>query len=213
MSVIIDLKEERKTAGELQHQILKDQTKYNPVEAGMSFTQEIVDELGKCIDKHNKIFNEDEYFLVMQLAGDPLLVTVIRRKFYADLYLPDPRPRQSVFLYSKKQQRVIKFLWALPDVEAMEVLTEMGSNVHPAYQRMQVWCKAFYAGSFWTTIRKENGISHLSKSEYLNTHRAELIEASGKEVEVLRPDTFDFSKVMVHKVIDSQKPLLDKAIL
>lgn len=197
-------KAKRKTAGELAKQAIEDQTVYDSLEVGTALTEDTAKQLQICVENHDPIFLEDEYFVVMQFAGDPLLKNMLRRKFYADLYLPDPRPRQTVFLYSKVQQKFLKRLWVLPDVDAMEILCQM-TSVNPKYRTMQVWSQWFYAGTFWQNIRAQHDIKHLSKTEYLETHRTELAEASGKQVEVLLPDAFDFSKVSVEKVIDANK--------
>lgn len=200
----------RKTAGELSRQADLDQTVYDSLEAGYALTEDIAKQLEECVRKHDPIFNEDEYCVVMQLASDPLLKNVMRRKFYGDLYLPDPRPRQTVFLWSKAKQQFICRLWCLPDVISMETLYEI-TNVSPRYRLMKAWSEAFYNGVFWQTIREQHNIKHLSKSEYLNAHRAELIKAAGNKVEVLRPDPFDFSKIAVEKVIDKNKPFFNQS--
>lgn len=197
-----------KTAGEYSLQASQDQTIYDSLEAGHALTEDMAEQLSQCVQVHDDIFNEPEYFVVMQLASDPLLHNVMRRKFYGDIYLPDPRPRQTVFLWSKTQQKFLKRLWVLPDVVAMETLYEI-TNVDPAYLSMKKWSEAFYNGNFWNTIRAQHGISHLSKSEYLNVHRAEIIKAAGNKIEVLRPNPFDFSKVAVQKVIDKFEPILN----
>jgi hypothetical protein len=197
-----------KTAGELAVKANQDQTVYDSIEVGHALTEDVLEELQKVVQKHDLLFGEDEYFVVIQLAGDPLLATLMRRKFYAYLYMPDPRPRQTVFLYSKAKQRFLKRLWVLPDVISMETFCEI-TNVAPKYQTMQNWSKAFYAGKFWELIRQEAGISHLSKSEYLEANRAKLVEATGNKVEVLGTDAFDFSKVAIQKVIDPYKPVFN----
>lgn len=199
----------RETAGELSRKADLDQTVYDSLEAGYALTEDIAKELEQVVIKHDRIFNEPEYFVVMQLASDPLIKNVMRRKFYGDLYLPDPRPRQTVFLWSKVKQQFICRLWCLPDVISMETLYEI-TNVSPRFKLMKMWSEAFYNGNFWETIRAQHNIKHLSKSEYLNANRTKLAQAAGNKVVVLRPDTFDFSKIAVEKVINKDEPLFQK---
>jgi hypothetical protein len=127
----------------------------------------------------------------------------MRRKFYAWPYLPSPRPNQTVFLYSKKQDKIVKRLWILPNAATMAELSEL-NYVHPKYQTMQAWSIAFFKGTFWEYIRFEHQIDMLSEKEYLNANREKLIKAGCKEVNLDFSDPFDFSKITVDQIVDTQ---------
>lgn len=188
------------TAGSMCLKAHRDTTKIDPIEIGYVLTEKVAQELAECVRKHDPIFNEDEYCVVRILAGDPLLANLKRIKYYGYLYLPSPRPNQSVFLWSKKQQRFLKRLWTLPNAWTMAQLSYY--DIAPAgFQEMKLWSDAFFAKRFWPFIRKYHNIDMLSEIEYLKTHREELIKAGCKDSKSFSSEPFDFSKVMTEKVI------------
>lgn len=210
--------EKRKTAGELTLKAAADQTKYDSLEIGHALVEDnsIANGLIECALRHRSIFDEDEYCVGYVIASDPLIKGVMRRKFYATLYLPSPRPEQAIFLYNKALDRITKRLWVLPaaysqnpDAWTMEKLY-LSPTVPKGYESMKRWTIAFYDGVFWPEIRKEHGITLLSEHEYLNRNREKLIEASPKQVRPDGPEAFDFSKVTVKKVVDPNNIILDK---
>ncbi len=202
------MKEPRhRTAGEIANQALSDNTVYDALEVGYALTEDIAKELQACVEKHDPIFDMPEYCVVILIGGDPLIKNLMRRKFYAWPYMPQPRPNQTVFLYNKAKQQFVKRLWVLPNAMAMETLYETHSVV-PRYKSMKAWSHAFYDGCFWTYIRKEHGIDMLSEKEYLNANRKELIKAGCKEPDAHFPDPFDFSKIHAYKVINSDNSII-----
>jgi len=198
----------RKTAGEQSLKASGDSTKYDSLEVGYALTDDIVSCLDECIYTHNKIFDMDEYCVVMVIAGDPLLKNVMRRKFYGYPYLPSPRPNQTVFMYSKLQHKITKRLWVLPHVLAMETLYET-PTVSAQFRNMKAWSHAFYDGCFWDFIRKQHEIFMLSESEYLEVNREELVKARGEKIEPIGTDAFDFSKIAVNKIVHPYTPVFD----
>ncbi len=213
----------RKTAGEQSLIAASDTTRYDPLEVGEALTNDILKNVWECIDAHHSKINELEFCIIMVRAKDPLIKGVMRKKFYAWPFLPKPRPEQLVFHYSKSTDD-IKRLWSLPSAKVMAVVSEM-TNIAPQWKQTKSWCDAFYSGfrydkkkkawvnhhpeHFYDFIRFSNNIFLESESEFLNTHRAELINAGCNEVKSNLADPFDFSKVAVHKVIDKNKPILD----
>ena len=186
----------RPTAGELSLKAKADRTKYDMLEVAHALTDDIAQQLQICAQTHSKIFDEDEFFLVLVIAGDPLIHGVRRHKYTAFPYMPKPRPQQTVFLFNKKTQSC-KRLWSLPDAKTMAIVSEM-PYVAPQWQSTKFWCDCFFEGKFFDRIREQHNIDHLSESEYLNLHRAELIKAGCNEMEGFVADPFDFSKVSVH---------------
>lgn len=197
------------TAGELSLKAAKDESSYDSLEIGHDLTNDVAKELQICVERHNPIFDEEKYFVGYVLAGDPLLKNILRRKFFAMLYMPSPRPNQAVFLYNKVFNRFEKRLWVLPNAATMAELSEMPS-VSPQYQTMKEWSDAFFDGSFWTLIRKQSGNDLLSEIEYLKLNRDKLIKAGCKEVKSLAPEPFDFSKIAIDKIVDTKKATLQK---
>ena len=195
----------RKTAGELANQALQDKTRYDSLEVGHALTDDVATQLQICIERHMNIIDEPEFCVVMILADDPLIKGVLRRKFYAWPYLPKPRPRQSVFLYRKGSDSIIR-LWVLPDALSMATASEM-NDVSPQWRTMKGWSDAFFDGQFFEHIRHQHGINMLSEGEYLNANREKLIQAGCKEVETVPTESFDFSKIAVKHIVDTNTAL------
>lgn len=193
----------RKTAGELSQQSLADKTKYDALEVGHAMSDDIEKHLYDSVQRHKHIIDENEFCVVMLISKDPLIKNLIRRKFYCWPYLPKPRPNQAVFLYNKPLDRIVKRLWVLPSDMVMAELAGTNIIVHKKYEKMQAWSVAFFKGTFWEYIRHEHGIDMLSEHEYFLKHRQELIEAGCKIPGPGDTDPFDFSKIMIEKIVDT----------
>jgi hypothetical protein len=198
----------RKTAGELAIKAASDSTKYDSLEVGHSLTEDIAKELMICAHRHIKIFDEQEYCVGYVIATDPLIKGVMRRKFFAMLYLPSPRPNQAVFLYNKIKDQFTKRLWVLPNPITMAELSEM-PLVSKQWKTMKEWCDAFFSGRFWLFIRKQHGINMLSEIEYLNANREKLIKAGCQEIKAPISEPFDFSKISINQIIDTQTAVIN----
>lgn len=133
----------RKTAGELSLKASSDTTKYDYLEVGHALTDDIGKELMLCAQRHNKIFDEQEFCVGYVIASDPLIKNVMRRKFFAMLYLPSPRPNQAVFLYNKTKDQFTKRLWVLPAADVMSLLSEK-TIVNKEFITMKAWSDAFF---------------------------------------------------------------------
>lgn len=208
----------RTTAGELSLKASRDCNKYDALEVGYALTEDIQKQLELCIQKHNSIFDEDQYCVGWVLASDPMLKNVMRRKFFAFLYLPKPRPNQCIFLYDKRRNMIIKRLWTLPNAVTMAELSEI-STPDPRYAEMKFWCDAFFKGwkyrkkdnaminqnpsHFFDVIRKQHGISMLSEKEYLNANRERLVKSCSNDTESLIPNSFDITEVAKKQVVNS----------
>ena len=193
----------RKTAGELSKKALSDTTKYDALEVGHAMADDIGDHLYEAARKYHDMIDEKEYCVVMVVAKDPLIKNVIRRKFYCWPYLPSPRPNQAVFLYNKSLQRITKRLWVLPSDMVMAELSSV-AVVDKRYKTMQAWAVAFFQGKFWEYIRYEHDINMPSEREYFLQHREELIKAGCKIPDSSYSEPFDFSKIAIEKIVDTQ---------
>jgi hypothetical protein len=194
----------RQTAGELSKKALSDTTKYDAREIGHAMADDIDVQLYESIEKYKHIIQENEFCVVMIIAKDPLIKNLIRRKFYCWPYLPKPRPNQAVFLYNKQLDIITKRLWVLPSDMVMAELAGTNIVVHKRYQTMQAWSVAFFKGTFWEYIRYEHGINMLSEHEYFLQHREELIKAGCKLPDSNFSEPFDFSKIAIEKIVDTQ---------
>lgn len=202
----------RKTAGELALKAQSDRTLYDSLEVAYALTQDIAKELMICAQRHCSIFDEDEFCVGYVIASDPLIAGIMRRKFFAFLYLPSPRPSQSVFLFNKRLQQFTKRLWTLPNPMTMAELSEM-HWVHPSWLNMKRWCDAFFDLKFWPYIRKQHDIKMLSEIEYLNANREELIKSGCKQVDASFSEPFDFSKISIKHIVDTNTAIGNESIL
>jgi hypothetical protein len=198
----------RQTAGELSKKALADKTKYDALEVGHAMADDIEEQLYHCIQNHKSIINENEFCVVMVIAKDPLIKNAIRRKFYCWPYLPKPRPNQAVFLYDKRLDKITKRLWVLPSDIVMAELAGTNVIVHKRYETMQAWSVAFFKGTFWEYIRHEHNINMLSEREYFLQHREELIQAGCKLPDASFSEPFDFSKIHIKQMVDTQTAIV-----
>lgn len=194
----------RKTAGELSHKAQTNLTDYNCLEIGHAITDDITEEMRECRTIYNKIYDEEEYCIVRISATDCLISNAKRYKYYAWLYLPSPRPDQTVFLYNKTKDMFVKRLWTLPSAARMAQLASTNTIVPKLYQDMQAWSVAFYKGTFWEYIRYQHNIDMLSEREYFLAHREELIKAGCQVPNSSTTNPFDFSKISIEKIVDTQ---------
>jgi len=200
---------QRISAGELSRKALSDTTKYNPIELGHHLASDIGKHLRESIEKHKPIFDEPEFCVVMVIASDPLIKNLVRRKFYCWPYLPKPRPNQSVFLYNRAKDDIVKRLWVLPHALRMATLASTNCIVDKEDETMQAWSVAFFKGRFWEFIRHMHDIDMPSEQEYFLTHRKELIKAGCQIPNANSSEPFDFSKIAVEKVIDTKEASID----
>ncbi len=200
----------RIAAGELSAKAQKDSTDYNALELGHAITDTILEELRACREIYNKIFDEEEYCIVRVIADDCLISTLKRYKYYGWLYLPSPRPDQTVFLYNKSLDMFTKHLWSLPSPERMAQLATTSCIVPKSYEQMQAWSVAFFKGTFWEFIRHQHKIDMLSEHEFFLAHRDELIKAGCKVPNAGYTEAFDFSKVQIEKIIDTQAAVINE---
>lgn len=196
------------TVGSLSLKARFDNTKVDPLDVGYAVNEGVDEQIQECIRIYNKKIDEDEFCICIVLASDPLIKGVVRRKFYAWPYLPSPRPSQAVLLYNKAKDQLVKRLWVLPNAGVMEKLY-LATHVPDKYQLMKQWSMAFYDGKFWDFIRYQHDIKMLSEIEYLDANREKLIQAGCQHIQVPTAQPFDFSKIKVDQVINSNKSTLD----
>lgn len=196
----------RITAGQLAQKALSDNTKYDALEVGHAMSDDIEKHLYEAVKKYHDMIDEPEFCVVMVVAKDPLIKNLIRRKFYCWPYLPSPRPNQAVLLYNKKLGKITKRLWVLPSDIVMAELASL-AIVDKRYKTMQAWSIAFFEGKFWEYIRYEHGINMLSEHEYFLKHREELLKAGCKIPDSNATEPFDFSKIHIEKIVDTQQAI------
>lgn len=228
--------EPRKTAGEISRNLKKDTTKYDALEVGHAIADSTEAKLRESIERHKNIIMEDEFCVIMLIGKDPLHTNRVSRKFYCWPYLPKPRPNQSVFFYNKPLDAITKRLWVLPSDMVMAELHSL-SHVDKRYQTMKEWSDAFYHGwkyfkykdfgmhldggyfvnttpsYFWDYIRKQSDITMLSEHEYLLANKAQLEHACGDHISTDDTDAFDFSKVYIKNVVDTEDISFNKDIV
>lgn len=195
-------------ASDLAAKAAQDTTKYKAMEVAHAWVEDLYEELMKSVAIYKDKIDQDDFCVIYVVAGDPLLPTLKRRKFYCWPYLPSPRPNQTVFLYNKKADRIIKRLWTLPIAETMAELATPGFVVDKPYELMQAWARAFYKGTFWQFIRRQHDIKMLSQEEFDELNKAELVKAGLESVEPSASESFDFSKITAGQVEHSGNAFL-----
>lgn len=202
---------ERITAGAASLKAASDLSTYDPLELGYAMSEDVANQLKICAEKHEKIFDEEEFCLVLVRASDCLIQGVMRQKFYAYLYLPQPRPEQSVYLYNKRTKQCRR-LWSLPNAKNMAILSETPS-VRDEWRATKYWCDAFFSGKFFERIRSLYGIKMPSEAEFLKANREKLIKSGCKQVKRRGADALDLGDVQSDKIVGSIKPSSEERVL
>ena len=210
-------RKQRMTAGELSKKAMADTSKYNAIDVGHAMADDIGKHLDECIQTHLNYPGEasdfpfrqlDQFAVVMVIAKDNLIKNVIRRKFYCCPFLPSPRPNQAVFLYTRCSGKIVKRLWVLPSDMVMAELASL-AVVDKRYKTMQAWSVAFFEGKFFEYVRYESGTTMVSQQEYISQHREELVQAGCKLLDSNYTNPFDFDKISIEKIIDTQESLIN----
>lgn len=192
---------DKPTAGSLCLKASGDSHIYDPLEIAYGMTDKVMQGITECIEAHEKILGEEEFFVILQRASDPVLKNVIRQKFYADIFLPEPRPEQMVCLYKKKDSSVIR-LWSLPNAKVMAVISEM-NWVDERWEKTKFWCDAFYSGRFFDLIREQYHFTHQTKKEFLNSNREKFVHSCGDDLNTSISESRDGSEIGMNEVISS----------
>ena len=193
----------RKTAGELANKALSDTTKYDARDVALAVCDDIEEQLYLAAKNYDDKIDEKQFCIVRVIAEDNLIKNLKRYKYYCWPWLPSPRPNQSVFLYDKAKQKIIKRLWVLPNALTMAELATSDLIVHKRYQTMKDWSVAFFKGTFWEFIRYQHDIDMLSQQEYFALHSKELVNPEPDQVDSFIPESFDFSKIKCGDVLDT----------
>ena len=187
-------------ASELAYKAAQDSTVYKAREVAEAWSEGLITQLLESAQLYEDKIDQNEFCIVYVIAGDPLLPTLRRRKFYCWPYLPSPRPDQGVFLYNKSLQRITKRLWILPNAMSMAELAQPGLVADKNYKSMQRWSKSFFKGTFWQDIRREHDIKMLSQEEFDELNKAELVKRGLENPDADTPQPFDFSKITAGQV-------------
>jgi len=186
----------KKTAGECSLQAKADTSRIDPLEIGHAFFEDFSKGLQEAIEAGCKMFDENDFVIIYVTAGDCLIDNLRRQKFAPYLFLPKPRPDQSVWYYRKSDGHLQR-LWSLPDAKVMATISTMEA-VHPKWMQTKIWCDAFFNKNFHEVIRQETGITLETEAEYLETHREELLQASAKDIDPSSSEPFYYSKVLAN---------------
>lgn len=209
-------KRKNKMAGELYREATADSTRYDPLEVGYALSESVLAEVWKCIDAHENVLDTPEFCVVLLMADDNILRNAKRVKYYAWPFLPEPRPRQTVFHYRRSTGDICR-LWSIPTAAVMATMSSM-PMVAKRWQETKWWCDIFFqwAGdvyrksdifSFYRHIRSKEGITLLSEKEHVASLRGaadKRSDASQDQIEALFPEAFDAFEAFKTKVIDPE---------
>jgi hypothetical protein len=179
------------------------------LEVAHAVCETTIEDLRECATIHNPIFDMDEYYIVLVLVKDSMDDKLTRRKFYGYPFMPKPRPDQSVWLYNKKSDKIVR-LWVLPNAATMAYISER-SWVAPRYETMKQWSDAFFAKKFWEFIRQQQKRNDLlSEDEALALNFDELIQRGEDDIDSIRAKPLDSIKAEAEEFIDAQKVVVSK---
>jgi hypothetical protein len=151
------------TAGEKCFKASQDTSFHDPLDIAMADLEGVYENLTQCAHSHISKIGEPHFFIVMLICTDVLIKGLQRRKFYADIFLPDPRPNQLVCMYEKKLDSM-KRIWSLPSPAVMAVISST-DLVDDVWKMTKYWCDAFYNRDFHQKIRDQWKITDLSREE------------------------------------------------
>lgn len=167
-----------------------DNTPYDPMEIGEQLTIDLNKGFRECLEDSLKRFDEDEFCVVLlRNVEDKILKGIRRNKWYGWLWLPQPRPFQTVF-YHRRSTGETKRLWSLPDAYTLAAYSTL-TAVAPEREQVKRWCDFFYSKDFHNLIRKESGIEMLTQYEYLYRNREKLMDAGADLSECVFSDPLD----------------------
>lgn len=194
----------KKMAGQLHREAVADTTRYDAVEVGHELASDVLEQVWTCIDRSKEFLDVPEFCVVMLICDDNILLSAKRRKFYAWPFLPEPRPRQTVFHYRKDNDTVCR-LWSLPTPEVMAVMSCM-PTVDSKFLQTKGWVEAFYrwtkrsyfglgTSHFFDYIRKESDIKMLTEREHTKRlSEVKAVDCVQDQIETLIPQEFDAFK-------------------
>lgn len=140
---------DRKTAGQLSIDLLKDPYPLDVIEAQRKMQSEHLDELLKCAKRHEEhIFpdgikgSEKPFYVVVQYKRERLLSNTIRSYFYARRSRPIPDYDMSLYYYDPKGGDLI-FVWIIPDRETVEDILENKLLLPKDHEQLYNFCKSF----------------------------------------------------------------------
>lgn len=200
----------KETVGECHKKALADHTNYDSREVGEHLTKDILENIWECVDRNKQFLDVDQFCVVQLLCDDCFVNNVKRIKYYAWPFLPNPRPRQTVFLYDRRSEKVRR-IWSLPSAPTMEWLYQ--TLVVPAEWRcVQRWSKLFYDSmwpvqkqkQFFDGIRKDAQINMLSEGEHVDMMQklsGEKTDVLKDQIDTIAPEAFDFDKALGNEFV------------
>lgn len=194
------------TAGEIQNKLNQDVTIYDQMEVAFASLEGYTEELQKCALSNNPIFEAvglDDYCIVAPLVKDPLLVNVVRRKFYAWPCMPQPRPNQTVFYYNWRLDKLTR-LWVLPNAATMAYISEL-AVVAPRYQTMQEWSDAFFAHKLWSFVKSQHTLPLYQDRDFEALHGEKFRKLLLQMEAPLDTETPDDGKISFDEIVDTVK--------
>lgn len=194
------------TAGEIQNKLNQDTTKYDQLEVAFESLEDFIPQLQECALRYNSIYEAvglDDYCIVVPLVKDPLLVNVVRRKFYAWPCMPQPRPNQSVFYYNWRHDKLTR-LWVLPNAATMAYISEL-TCVAPRYEKMKEWADAFFASKLWRFVKNQHNLPLYNDREFYALHGEKFDKLFLQNEASLDTETPDDGKISFDEIVDTVK--------
>lgn len=179
----------------------RDTSAYCAFDLADELVKDVDKQVWECFKRHEYTFDTEFFCVVMLYASDCAVKAMVRRKFYAWPFLPQPRCSQTVW-YCKRGVGPIKMLWALPASDTLATLATL-VTVHKDYRNMQRWARWIYEPGFYERIRKEAHIPMLSEEEHLDIVRKKDPKPVTEDLGPTPTNPIDSIKFAAQEVADS----------
>jgi hypothetical protein len=108
----------------------------------------------ECIQNEKDSF-EDIFFIVGIPVVNKLMPNVVGNRFFVRKTCPTPMFDQTVFSYSKKEER-LEYIWTVPDKKTCEYFRENALLIDPSEKELLQFVLDFYDGTLDRLCNKLN---------------------------------------------------------
>ena len=146
----------KKTVGQSATELMtKAPESRDPIELERAMQGDYIRNLIECVEVHKKIF-PGGFFVVVITKNERLLPNVFRNYFSARESCPTPDYDQTVYAYSKEDDR-IEYVWTIPSRDACQHLLAHKNEIVPEEQMLLGFVIQFANGTLYRLAKKFNG--------------------------------------------------------
>lgn len=155
------MEEKRETVGKISSELLqKDIGPIAVIDQQREMQKDYIDNLIQCVERSKSEFPGD-FFVVVETKTEPLMPNVMRNYFFARWTCPTPTYDQSIFKYSKKDER-IEYIWTLPSRDACYHIKNNLDKISNEEQQLAFFVMSLFDGSLLRKSKELNNESMLT---------------------------------------------------